>query len=182
MRRPTLRLATFNVAGRMRSATVALASVLVQLDADVVALQEVKLGASELPGCVHNLNQAVAAEAARLRRQHDGFDFRAAPNAAQPASAGVMLLWRKHLVTSGRLRVGPEQAGDVHWGGRAVSAALEWGGHRLQVVCVYAPNDVASRLFVCCIPDVPYHFGIGPAPEGGYTSVCIEHNNCLAHS
>ena len=137
-RRPTLRLATFNVAGRMRSGTAALASVLVQLDVDVVALQEVKLGASELPGCIHSLNQAVVAEATRLRRQHGGYAFRAAPNAAQPASAGVMLLWRKSLEQAGHLKVSPAEAGDVHWGGRAVSAALEWGGHRLQVVCVYS--------------------------------------------
>ena len=144
-RRPTLRLATFNVAGRMRSSTTALAHVLVDLDLDVVALQEVKLRAADLPTVVHHLNAAVAARAALLRRQHGGFDYRAAPNAAAPASAGVMLLWRRALVRSGRLDVLPEQAGDCDWSGRAVAARLKWGGHTLQVVSVYCPNEASAR-------------------------------------
>ena len=144
-RRPTLRLATFNVAGRLRSNVAAFAHVLVSLDLDVVAVQEVKLGASAVQDCMQRVNRAVAAQAAQQRRQHSGYCFRAAPNAAAPAAAGVMLLWRRDLVGAG-LEVEPEAAAGYDWGGRAVQACFKWGGHRLRVASVYCPNEPADRV------------------------------------
>lgn len=145
-RRPTLRLASFNVAGRLHSHVSAFAHALVDLDLDVVAVQEVKLSASNLPQCMHAVNHAVAARASSRGHRHSGFSFRASPNVAAPASAGVMLLWRRDLVASGKLVVHPETGGDLHWDGRAVAATFSWDGHTMQVASVYCPNDPAQRV------------------------------------
>jgi exonuclease III len=130
----------------LRSQAAAFASVLVEHDLDVVAVQEVKQPLSELMACMQRVNRAVAAEAERLRRpRHSGYSFRAAPNAAAPAAAGVMLLWRRDLVGAG-LEVEPETAAGYNWGGRVVQACFRWGGHRLRVASVYCPNEAPARV------------------------------------
>jgi endonuclease/exonuclease/phosphatase family metal-dependent hydrolase len=81
----------------MRTDTTALAHVLLDLDLDVVALQEVKLWPSAVAGCVASLNAAVREQAGAWGRQHGGYSYHAAPNAMEPGSEGVMLLWRSDL-------------------------------------------------------------------------------------
>jgi exonuclease III len=98
---------------------------------DVLALQEVKLPASALPGFVHRLNAACVARAVQRRRQHSGFSFRAAPNTQQVGAAGVMLLFRQALFSKGDFELQGDDQADYDWGGRMVAATAQWRGHNL---------------------------------------------------
>ncbi len=144
-RRPTLLVATLNVAGQLAANTTVLAHDVVDQAVDVLALQEVKLGGVAVIDFVHRLNAAVAVYAAQRRQQHTGFVVRAAPNVAATASAGVLLLVRQELVDQGALDLRPEANTDFDWGGRLVSAGVTWGGHTLQLASVYCPNDPTPR-------------------------------------
>lgn len=145
LRRHTLRLATLNVAGRLANNTTALAHLAVDYEVDVLALQEVKLGAGAVAALVRRLNVATAARAAARRRAHTGFVCRAAPNTTCVGRAGVLLLFRRSLCSSGALELQGEADTDFDWGGRMVSATASWGGHTMQFVSAYCPNDPAGR-------------------------------------
>jgi hypothetical protein len=144
-RRLPLRLATLNVAGRLAANTTTLAHLAVDHGVDVLALQEVKLGGRAVSRFVQSLNDAAAARAAERRRHHSGFCVKAAPNVAAVKSAGVILLFRKALCSSGDLELQGEAHSDFDWGGRMVSATVKWRGHTLQLVSTYCPNDSGPR-------------------------------------
>ena len=145
-RRPCLRLATLNVAGRLTANTTAVAHLAVDHDVDVLALQEVKLGGREISGFVHRLNSAAAARAVERRRQHTGFCFKASPNVAAVRSAGVVTLLRKALIDSGDLEMQGDAQTDFDWGGRMLSSTVAWRGHTLQILNIYCPNEPESRV------------------------------------
>lgn len=148
--RPTLLVATLNVAGQLAANTTVLAHDLVDHTVDVFGMQEVKLGGVGVVDFVNRLNAAVTVYAAQRREQHSGFVARAAPNVTATASAGVLLLFRRALVEQGVLDLRPEANQDFDWGGRLVSAGAKWGGHNLQLASVYytlgqCPNDPTPR-------------------------------------
>ena len=148
-RRYSLRIASHNVRWLTKNGPKA-ARFWVSNNFDVVVLQEVHISASPWDiAAVHKAMSGVNAAAAHWARElkrpaHDGFEYRFCLS-GDSREAGVMVLWRKSLISSGELEALPEQPGDRDNIGRLLMVRMKWGGHTLHLACVYGPNTSVGR-------------------------------------
>ena len=113
---------------------------------DIICVQEARLEFAAASRVVAEINAAAAARTAQLRRtDHKGFDYKYCVNAANPHSAGCLILWRRQLVATGDLQIMPEADGDRDAQGRLMLVRFQWCGHTVQLGCVYCPNDSVDR-------------------------------------
>ena len=132
-----LRVGTHNVRG-MLSHVHQLVDVWQRLQLDVVLVQETWVSFWTRGEVEVQLNAACRQRA----HSHPGFQvhwgYNLIGNAAR--SAGVAVLIRKGLCAAGQLVVRePQMVATVE--GRFLKVPVEWGGHKLQLVSVYGPND-----------------------------------------
>ena len=149
-RKGALVLASHNVGGPgsagLEARLQAAASEWVDARYDIICVQEAKLEYAAATRVVSAINTAAAARAAALRRpMHSGFDFVYCVNPSMSCSAGCLILWRRQLVAAGALEILPEQPNDRDTAGRLMLVRLKWGGHNIQLGCVYCPNDSVAR-------------------------------------
>lgn len=60
-------------------------------------------------------------------------------------SKGSLIAIRRSLIASGSLHVYPQSKIEWDLEGRCVSINADWKGHKLQLACLYLPNDAASQ-------------------------------------
>lgn len=138
----TLRVGSHNVRNLSTNADVALPLWSRELYLDVVAVQEVKLEEATLLQYQQQLHEV-------------GYD--AIWNSNSALSAGVAILYKRSLVTAGRLVVHNEHiltaqpAGLPH---RVLAVPMDWGGHQLLVVNVYVPNSHQATFLSDVLPSI----------------------------
>ena len=131
MARPAvLRLATHNVNGLVGPGRAARAALLWQtLRLDVVAVQETHLNILTAP----RIDPVLRARGYRAIWSHG------------PSAAGVALVLRQSLLSSGELEL-DETAAQRPWHGRLLHVSATWAGHKLQLASVYLPSgDPAAQ-------------------------------------
>ena len=134
-----LRLATYNVNGLRTRASVA-GMLLVAQQVDILVVQETWVGTAR-----GRQQQEVEFWLAQLTAGAGEPPLLAfwAHNTAEPeAAAGVLVLVRRALVTSGALQLGEARRSDS---GRLLVLPLRWGGHDLHLASVYAPVTTAVQ-------------------------------------
>ena len=132
-----LRLETHNVRG-LRAHLGTLVQHWVQQHVDIALLQEIHMHPfqqSQLEALINTICRTVDP-------QHSGFKCYWSFN-SNPRSAGVAVLVRRQLL-HGELQVDESHIQRSH-NGRSIAVPIRWGGHSLQLVAVYLPNDSVSQ-------------------------------------
>lgn len=140
----TLQIATHNVNGaRSRSGSCRLQGMVklwCQLGLAVVCLQETRLTNASCGEYENVINDTAR------HLIHPG--WKAFWSHYTGSSAGVGILVRRDMLGSGSIKVRKNTAGkadaEVILRGRVMSLALDWGGHRLNVGCIYMPSGCAT--------------------------------------
>ena len=140
----SLKLETHNVCGMRAEAKVqSLARGWVQRGSDIVCLQETHVGFFDQGPCTNRINTACRQQ----DPQHRGFSIHWGFNANNAnRSAGVAIMIRRDLITSGELV--PHEDGKVgdQGGGRFLKLPVSWRGQRMNIVCVHLPNKQHEQV------------------------------------
>ena len=134
-----LRLATYNVNGLRTQENVA-GLLLVAQRVDVLVVQETWVGTAR--GRQQQQVEMWLAQLAAGAGEPSPLAFWAHNTTEPEASAGVLVLVRRALVTSGALQLGEPQRSDS---GRLLVLPLRWGGHDLHLATVYVPVNSPAR-------------------------------------
>lgn len=113
-----------------------------QLNLAVVCVQETHLTEDTSGKCEAEMNEAAG------KMQHPGWRVWWSHKSA--ASAGIGILIRRDMINAGTIKICRNSkgacAGEVIDEGRVMQIAVEWGGHALQIGCVYLTSgDSAAQ-------------------------------------